>query len=155
MLVSLAMRSSALKFCSTKPFLLRHATSNGKDLCNANIIPLPHIRMIVSFFFFFFSVDCSQVLARSRTSSLQKAPVVLPSFVSSKARVTPTETFVFSLGSVLHQSCFLSLCFLSLQIPKILFSLWSISLDLAATRLLLISLFPLSLCPRSRQEGAA
>lgn len=128
--------------------------ANGKDLCNANIIPLLHIRMIVSFFIFF-SVDCGQVLARSRMSSLQKAPAVLPSFVSSKARVTLTETFVFSLGSVLHQSCFLSLCFLFLQIPKIPFSLCSISLDLAATRLLLRSLFPLSLCPRSLQEGTA
>lgn len=68
--------------------------------------------------FFFFSVDWSWVLARSWMSSLQEAPAVLPSFVSSKARVTPTETFVFSFGSVLCQSCFLSLCFLSPQMPK-------------------------------------
>lgn len=56
-------------------------------------------------------------------SSLQEAPAVLPSFVSSKARVTPTEMFIFFLGSVLRQSCFFSFCFLSLQMPKSLFFL--------------------------------
>ena len=142
MLVSLAMRSSALIFALQSHSYFAMLLANGEGLCNANIIPHPHIRMIVTLFFF--SVDCSQVLARSWMSSLQETPAVLPSFVSSKARVTRIETFVFSLGSVLHQSCFLSLCFLSIQMSKTLFSFCSISLDLAAIHLLLSAQLPLS-----------
>lgn len=77
-------------------------------------------------------------------SSLQEAPALLPSFVSSKARVSIIEMFVFSLGSVLHQPCFHSFCFLSLKMPKSLYSLCSISLDLVAMHLLLSSHPPLS-----------
>lgn len=77
-------------------------------------------------------------------SSLQEVPALLPSFVGSKARVSIIKMFVFSLGSVLHQPCFHSFCFLSLKTPKSLYSLCSISLDLVAVNLLLSSHPPLS-----------